>query len=39
MKKITEPTKKECEEIEREIRKSPKRRIRRAVNPERGYGC
>ena len=36
MKKI--PTKKELEELEREIREQPKR-IRRAVNPQRGYGC
>ena len=36
MKKI--PTKKELEELEREIREQPKR-TRRAVNPQRGYGC
>lgn len=36
MKKI--PTKKELEELEREIRQQP-RRTRLAVNPQRGYGC
>ena len=36
------PTKEEIEAIEREIQKQQKqsnRRVRRAVNPERGFGC
>lgn len=32
------PTKKDLEELEREIRKQPVK-TRRAVNPQRGYGC
>ena len=36
MKKATEQ---EREEIEREMKESKKRRVRTAVNPQRGYGC
>ena len=32
------PTKKDLEELEREIRQQPIK-IRRAVNPQRDYGC
>ena len=32
-------SKKVREEIEREIQESPKRHIRTAVNPQRGFGC
>ena len=36
------PTKAEIDELEREIQQSAKqqkRRVRRAVNPQRGFGC
>ena len=36
------PTREEIEALEREIQQQQKkreRRVRRAVNPERGYGC
>ena len=36
------PTKEEIDALEREIQKQQKqhpRRVRRAVNPERGFGC
>lgn len=36
MKKVSN---KEREEIEREMQESPKRHIRTAVNPQRGFGC
>lgn len=32
------PSKKDIEELEREIRQQPIK-TRRAVNPQRGYGC
>lgn len=32
-------SKKQREEIERELQENPKRHVRMAVNPERGYGC
>ena len=36
MKKATE---KEREEIEREMKENPRRHVRLAVNPQRGFGC
>lgn len=34
------PTEKDIEELEREVRQQkPKHRIRKTVNPQRGYGC
>ena len=32
-------SKKEREEIERELHESPQRHVRTAVNPQREYGC
>ena len=32
-------SKQQREEIEREMQESPKRHIRTAVNPQRGFGC
>ena len=32
-------SKKQREEIEREIKENPKHHVRTAVNPQRGYGC
>ena len=40
MEKKAKTTKEEREEIEREMKENAaQRRVRRAVNPERGYGC
>ena len=36
---VKKVSKKEREEIEREMQESPKRHIRTAVNPQRGFGC
>lgn len=33
------PTEKDIEELEREIRHQKPRKPRKAVNPQRGYGC